>query len=90
MPVISVQQCIMSELQTYSTTSKIDFEEDPLKWWKFHSSEYPCLSKLAKKYLCVCATSSPSERLFSTSGNIVSPNRCSMKPDTVDTAYEHW
>ena len=55
MPVISVQQCIMSELQTYSTTSKIDFEEDPLKWWKFHSAEYPCLSKLAKKYLRVCA-----------------------------------
>ena len=84
MPVISVQQCIMSELQTYSTTSKIDFEEDPLKRWKFHSAEYPCLSKLAKKYLCVCATISPSKRLFSTSGNIVSPNRCSMKPDTVE------
>ena len=40
-------------------------------------------ARLAKKYLCACATSSPSECLFSTSGNIVTPNRCSMKPDKV-------
>ena len=55
-----------------------------MNWWKSHNLEYPLLARLAKKYLCACATSSPSERLFSTSGDIVTPNRCSMKPDKVD------
>ena len=40
-------------------------------------------ARLAKKYLCACATSSPSECLFSTSGNIVTLNRCNMKLDKV-------
>ena len=84
MPLISVEQQVKSELDSYITTSKLDFEEDPMNWWKSHNLEYPLLARLAKKYLCACATSSPSERLFSTSGNIVTPNRCSMKPDKVD------
>ena len=83
-PVISIEQRVRNELHSYTISPKLDFEEDPLQWWRMHSTEYPCLSRLAKKYLCVCATSSPSERLFSTSGNIVTPNRCSMKPDTVE------
>ena len=84
MPIISVEQQVKSELDNYITASKLDFEEDPMNWWKSHNLEYPLLARLAKKYLCACATSLPSERLFSTSGNIVTPNRCSMKPDKVD------
>jgi hypothetical protein len=83
-PVISIEQRVRKELESYSISPKLDFEEDPLQWWRMHNIEYPCLSRLAKKYLCVCATSCPSERLFSTSGNIVTPSKCSMKPDTVD------
>ena len=37
-----------------------------------------------QSYLSVCATSSPSECLFSTSGNIVTMQRVSLKPDKVD------
>ena len=83
MPIISVEQQVMSELDNYITASKLDFEEDPMNWRKSHNIEYSLLARLAKKYLCACATSLPSERLFSTSGNIVTPNRCSMKPDKV-------
>ena len=48
------------------------------------SSKLPILSTTACKYLCVCATSSPSERVFSCSGNIVTPTRSSMNPQKVD------
>lgn len=84
MPVLSKEQQISSELLVYVKATKLDFEEDPLLWWKLESRKYPLLSILARKYLCVCATSSASERLFSSSGSIVSSSRASMKPEKVD------
>ena len=42
------------------------------------------LSTLARKYLCCCVTSSPSERVFSTSVNISSRQIC-FKPEKVNT-----
>ncbi len=37
-----------------------------------------------RKYLCVCATSTPSERVFSTAGKVVGPQRALLKPDKVN------
>ena len=68
----------------YEAFPKLDPERDPLQWWKMQSPRFPGLCKLAQSYLSVCATSSSSERLFSTSGNIVTPQRASLKPDKVD------
>ena len=42
------------------------------------------LSTLAKKFLCICATSVSSERVFSTGGNIVISKRNSLKPHVID------
>ena len=72
------------EIERYLQVPKVDEEEDPLEWWKTNCVIFPALSVLAKKYLCVCATSSPSERLFSTSGNVVGDNRASLKPEKVN------
>ena len=77
------QQC-REEMENYLITDKLDFEEDPLAWWRSASLKYSILAKMARKYLCVCATSSPSERVFSRSGNIVSPLRATMSPHKVD------
>ena len=52
MPIISVEQQVKSELDSYITTSKLDFEEDPMNWWKSHNLEYPLLARLAKS-ICV-------------------------------------
>ena len=53
---------------------------DILKWWRDNRDSFPTLSKLARKYLCVRATSCPSERDFSIAGNIVSAKRNCLKP----------
>ena len=47
-------------------------EDDPMAWWLEHSKYFPVLGKLAEKYLCITATSVPSECLFSKAGELVS------------------
>ena len=83
-PSMSREQLLQSEIESYTCMPRLDFEENPLKWWKVHSSNYPFLATFARRYLCVCATSSPSERLFSSSGHIASPIRMKLKPDMVN------
>lgn len=63
---------------------RLDVEDDPLKWWRVHREQYPLLVAVAMKYLCVPATSTVSERLFSRSGRIVTPSRSSLKPDKIE------
>jgi len=75
---ISIEERIEKELDYYLGYSILDADLNPLDWWKAHSESCPTLAILAKKYLCACATSSPSERAFSTSGNILSPKRACL------------
>ena len=84
LPILSPAQRINAEMQTYLNRPKLDLEDEPLLWWKHHATEFPILAKLARKCLCVCAMSAASERLFSTSGNIVTPRRSCLKPDKVN------
>jgi hypothetical protein len=48
---------------------------DPFSWWRINKERFPILSELARAYLSVCATSTPSERLFSDCGNLMGPKR---------------
>ena len=61
---------MQKEIEDQLHTQKLDCEEDSLLWWKKASLKLPVLSDRACKYLCVHATSSPSEKVFSL-GNIV-------------------
>ncbi|XP_019858606.1 PREDICTED: zinc finger BED domain-containing protein 1-like [Amphimedon queenslandica] len=72
------------EIEQYLVCPKIDTEDDPLVWWLQYSSSYPLLSKVAKKYFSICATSEASERLFSVSGHIVNSKRTCLKPEKVN------
>ena len=45
----------------------------------------PAMSKLAKRYLSVLASSGPVERLFSIAGKIFRPERCRL----TDTVFEN-
>lgn len=81
---MSPKDQVEKEMERYLNAPDLDVEGNPLLWWKVEGLRYPILSKLARKYLAVCATSSPSERVFSSSGNIVTPLRTNLKPDKVD------
>lgn len=72
------------ELSMYLQAPGPDSETDPLEWWRQHELSFPSVARLAKKYLCIPATSSSSERAFSASGNIITCKRSCLKPNTVD------
>jgi zinc finger BED domain-containing protein 1 (E3 SUMO-protein ligase ZBED1) len=57
---------------------------NPLLWWKSREHLYPLHAKLARRYLCVPATSAPSERVFSSAGLTISKTRASLNPETAD------
>uniref|UniRef100_A0A803JGT7 BED-type domain-containing protein n=1 Tax=Xenopus tropicalis TaxID=8364 RepID=A0A803JGT7_XENTR len=81
---LSEEENIKMELRAYLQTTEVDSDADPLKWWRCYQANFPRVAKLAQQYLCIPATSSPSERVFSTGGNIVTCHRAALKPDTVD------
>ncbi|XP_040184728.1 E3 SUMO-protein ligase ZBED1-like [Rana temporaria] len=77
-------ESLFLELHSYLFLGNTDSEDDPLVWWKVYKEQYQRLSAVARKYLCIPATSSPSERVFSTGGNIVTCRRFALKPQNVD------
>ncbi|XP_069699303.1 E3 SUMO-protein ligase ZBED1-like [Periplaneta americana] len=50
-------------------------KENPLVWWSERRQIYPSLYNLVKKRLCVVATSTPCERVFSKAGHTVTEKR---------------
>ena len=79
----ALPQRVEKELEQYIHYPLQDIESSPLQWWQLQQHQFPLLAKLARKYLCVCATSVPSERLFSIGGKIVD-GRSRLKPDKVN------
>lgn len=56
---------------------------DPLLYWHQRRREYPRLSQMALNVLSVAAMSAEVERLFSSSGAMVSADRCHLDANTV-------
>ena len=81
---VTTEEKIIREVTAYEKLPRADVELDPLNWWHVHASSYPVLAVLAKKYLCIPASSCASERVFSMSGHIVSKKRSCLKPYKVN------
>jgi hypothetical protein len=82
--VLSAATLLQNEFLVYDNISDEPVDSDPLIWWKANEGRFPQMAKLAKRYLCIPATSVASERVFSTSGNIVNAKRSKLTPEHVD------
>ncbi len=71
------------EWESYVHCPLLDTESSPLEWWKLQHKQFPLLAKMVQKYLSACATSVPSERVFSTGGHVVH-GRSRLKPEKVN------
>lgn len=72
------------ELTRYNQEMLIPRNQDPLQWWRENEAMFPLLKNVAKRYLCIPATSVPSERLFSKAGELISHRRNGLSPNNVD------
>ena len=73
---------VQSQLDNYLKEIKIKSKECPSAWWRLNINKYPQIAKLAKKYLSIQGTSTPSERVMSDMGIILNKKRLSMSDDS--------
>jgi len=67
-----------------SILDEVKCKEDPLCWWKMNGSHFSHLELLARMYLTIPATSTPSERVFSVAGIVVDKRRSALTPEMID------
>ena len=72
------------ECSTYESLPICNSTMEILEWWKIHAECLPLLSKLARKYLAIPASSTKSERVFSAGGRVVTSSRTSLEPGKVE------
>ena len=80
-------RCEMNTYLQFKITnlkSTNDDRDDPLHFWREQENILPNLSILAKKILCIPASSAAVERAFSSAGLVVSQRRTSLKPSLVN------
>ena len=81
---LTLEDEVKKEIECYLQSPQPDADSNPLIWWRGFSASFPTLSVLARKYLCICATSCPSERLFSVSGNTLTDKHSLLDPEKVN------
>jgi hypothetical protein len=83
---------VRNEINAYKADPGISLTDidlkftNPLEWWKDNEKKYPILSILARRILCITATSAPSERLFSAAGLTITNDRCNLLPQHAESA----
>lgn len=73
---------LSNELQKYCAQPLESRNSDPLQWWRDNRVLYPELAPVAGKMLCSPPSSIESERLFSIGGNVYTPHRNRLTPET--------
>ena len=79
--VISESQ-VEKEFKSYCGEQNLN-GVDAIQWWRANSIAYPILSMVARRNMCVRATSAEAERDFSAAGLVSSKLRQRLSPQTV-------
>ena len=74
---MSVSILLSSPLR-YRNESTLERDQDPLGWWRSRKEQYPTLVRLVRKFLCVPATNTQAERVFSWMGFLLNKRRLSL------------
>ena len=74
---------MLSSPLRYRNESNLDREQDPLGWWRSRKEQYLTLVRLARKFLCVPATSTQAERVFNWMGFLLNKRRLSLSGESV-------
>lgn len=74
-PINNATSRAIIEVQRYMETDFLPRNENPLRFWKEQSFNFPNLGAVAQERLCVLATSVPCERQFSKAGLIITDRR---------------
>ena len=82
--VLSPREKINLEISSYLDIPTLEMDADPLVWWRIEHLRFPNLAQLSRKYLSICGTSVPSERLFSLAGHISNSSRGRLLPENVN------
>ena len=83
-PRLALVDKVRREMSLYKAEHVADLDSNPLKWWSDRKHTYPLITKLVQKMFSIVATSVPSERLFSCSGNVISELRSCLLPENAD------
>lgn len=79
-----IAEQVQQEIQLYRSLPAVPTSEDALAWWWRRRDSLPLLSQLSNSYLCIQASSTPRERVFSTAGDTVSQERSHILPEQAD------
>ncbi|XP_072397505.1 uncharacterized protein [Diabrotica undecimpunctata] len=69
------QGLAIDEVNQYLCKPRVASSDDILEWWRTHETEYQTLSKMARDFLSIPATSLPTERLFSKISLVIRKHR---------------
>ena len=87
---INTELDIYRNMKGLSVKLSGDVFSDPLSWWQIHEKTLSYLITLARRLLCVPATSAPSERVISVAGLTISKCRTSVQSQhTSDLIFLH-
>ncbi|XP_028296828.1 zinc finger BED domain-containing protein 4-like [Gouania willdenowi] len=79
----STSTAAMMEMRAYLAEPLLSRSSDPLAWWRMCSPVFKTLCEVMKTRLCIVATSVPSERVFSKTGQIITDRRNRLSPSKV-------
>ena len=80
----NVAQTIQREIDMYKTQPTTPLSSDPLVWWSDNAAKFPYIAAVARLHLGIPATSVPSDRVFSTAGDVVTAQRSRLSGEHVD------